>query len=221
MIARGRGLHGGRRSLGLVLWFVGIAAFLPSARAAPPRLPGSLSPEERACAASVGVELEWPATDGPALLALRTLAWFSPFIVRGVVTNVQARMTGSPATIVTISVHGVEKGSVPEETIRVIAPGGPQFVPSRGQIWVGQVHGKPSYEAGEEVLLFLHDEPPARGAAEDRYGRGDYRLAFGAKYLVSADEVRHALRSSEVYPLAKALEEIRLAVSKQKTLCRE
>jgi hypothetical protein len=125
-----------------------------------------------------------------AAVSVEEAARSSDAVVRGTVLSARGRVTAGGRRVVTdveIAVASAWKGT-PGATVRVVVPGG--VTPGLGM----SVDGAPTFEPGEEVVVFL--------------GRAGYAwqvmgLALG-KYRVSGADARPAFAPEDVRPRALA-----------------
>jgi hypothetical protein len=125
-----------------------------------------------------------------AATSVEEAARSSDAVVRGTVLSVRGRLTASGRRVVTdveIAVASAWKGS-PGATVRVVVPGG--TTPGLGM----SVDAAPTFEAGEQVVVFLG----RIGDAWQVMG-----LALG-KYRVTGADARPALAPEDVAPRALA-----------------
>ncbi len=143
------------------------------------------------CAGALAAWSPWPAAVATfAATSVEEVARGSDAVVRGRVAATAARATkdGRIVTEVEIAVREAWKG-VPEATVRVVVPGG------RLPHLAMRVDAAPTFEAGEDVVVFL-----SRGGKR-WYVNG---LALG-KFRVDGPEARPGLGGAAVLPRAVPL----------------
>lgn len=177
--------------------------------------------EEKACAASIGVDLGQPLEPGSAA-QIRGLTWISDLVVFGRVVEITHDIEGDYPTILKIHVTLVKKGKPEAAPLYVMLMSGPTYYRPLGIMADVELHGEPSFQEGESVLLFLtkgiHRIPSDPTAFA--LGPGQYNLVNRTKFVVNEEIVRIDGRPGPEHPLDSVHRWIDLARTTQEGGCR-
>lgn len=184
-------------------------------------IPYEWTPEEIACAATLGIELK-SNYDSPSTTP-SALAWISDVVVRGVVTEIRSNLEGKYHTLVTVAVSETFKGS-PGSTVTVRLISGPTFSDADGKFGHLSVSTEPVFSVSEDVLLFLTDDYTVLPGADPllyAHGSNEFTVVVKGKYHVvaSGDQLINAKYPLEALPLNQTIGKIQNAVSLQASNC--